>query len=118
MPQFNAPSTCEASDASDPLCLHEPVRRCRRGGGSCGLGTRRVPRGPNAQVQGRPLGMAEARSGEGVPCNAQLGWLLMLGGLFINGLCWLTFVCDSQGWREFHLLKSCLIACVFVVSVY
>ena len=30
-------------------------------------------RGPNAQVQGRALGMAEARSGGGVPCNAQLG---------------------------------------------
>ncbi len=28
---------------------------------------------PNAQVQGRPLGVAEARSGGGVPCNAQLG---------------------------------------------
>jgi hypothetical protein len=28
---------------------------------------------PNAQVQGRPLGMAEACSGGGVPCNAQLG---------------------------------------------
>ena len=27
----------------------------------------------NAQVQGRPLGVAEARSGGGVPCNAQLG---------------------------------------------
>ena len=29
---------------------------------------------PNAQVQGRALGEAEARSGGGVPCNAQLGW--------------------------------------------
>jgi hypothetical protein len=29
---------------------------------------------PNAQVQGRALGTAEARSGGGVPCNAQLGW--------------------------------------------
>ena len=29
---------------------------------------------PNAQVQGRPLGAAEANSGGGVPCNAQLGW--------------------------------------------
>ena len=28
----------------------------------------------NAQVQGRPLGMAEAGAGGGVPCNAQLGW--------------------------------------------
>ena len=28
---------------------------------------------PNAQVQGRALGEAEARSGGGVPCNAQLG---------------------------------------------
>ncbi len=28
---------------------------------------------PNAQVQGRALGVAEARSGGGVPCNAQLG---------------------------------------------
>jgi hypothetical protein len=31
-------------------------------------------RGPNAQVQGRPLGEAEACTGGGVPCNAQLGW--------------------------------------------
>jgi hypothetical protein len=30
--------------------------------------------GPNAQVQGHPLGEVEARSGGGVPCNAQLGW--------------------------------------------
>ena len=29
---------------------------------------------PNAQVQGRPLGVAEASTGGGVPCNAQLGW--------------------------------------------
>jgi hypothetical protein len=29
--------------------------------------------GPNAQVQGRSLGVAEARIGGGVPCNAQLG---------------------------------------------
>ena len=29
---------------------------------------------PNAQVQGRALGVAEASSGGGVPCNAQLGW--------------------------------------------
>lgn len=28
---------------------------------------------PNAQVQGRALGVAEACSGEGVPCNARLG---------------------------------------------
>lgn len=28
---------------------------------------------PNAQVQGRPLGVAEACAGGGVPCNAQLG---------------------------------------------
>ena len=28
---------------------------------------------PNAQVQGRALGVAEARSGGGIPCNAQLG---------------------------------------------
>ena len=27
----------------------------------------------NAQVQGRALGVAEARTGGGVPCNAQLG---------------------------------------------
>ena len=27
----------------------------------------------NAQVQGRPLGVAEACAGGGVPCNAQLG---------------------------------------------
>ena len=32
-----------------------------------------VKQEPNAQVQGRPLGMAEACSGGGVPCNAQLG---------------------------------------------
>ena len=32
-----------------------------------------VGREPNAQVQGRTLGVAEARSGGGVPCNAQLG---------------------------------------------
>ena len=28
---------------------------------------------PNAKVQGRALGVAEANSGGGVPCNAQLG---------------------------------------------
>lgn len=28
---------------------------------------------PNAQVQGRPLGVAEACAGGSVPCNAQLG---------------------------------------------
>jgi hypothetical protein len=28
---------------------------------------------PNAQVQGRALGEAEACTGGGVPCNAQLG---------------------------------------------
>jgi len=28
---------------------------------------------PNAQVQGRALGVAEACTGGGVPCNAQLG---------------------------------------------
>lgn len=28
---------------------------------------------PNAEVQGGALGVAEARSGGGVPCNAQLG---------------------------------------------
>ena len=39
----------------------------------CGLSMRRIPRGPNAQVQGRPLGIAGARAGGGVPCNAQLG---------------------------------------------
>jgi len=32
----------------------EQLLRCRRRGGSCGLGKRRVPRGPNYQVQGRP----------------------------------------------------------------
>ena len=32
----------------------------------------------NAQVQGRTLGMAEARSGGGVPCNDQLGMGLAL----------------------------------------
>jgi hypothetical protein len=30
--------------------------------------------GPNAKVQGRALGMAEAIVRIGVPCNAQLGW--------------------------------------------
>ncbi len=35
--------------------------------------------GPNAKVQGRPLGVAEASSGGGVPCNAQLGeWLMRM----------------------------------------
>jgi hypothetical protein len=34
---------------------------------------------PNAQVQGRALGMAEASSGGGVPCNAQLGRCIWLG---------------------------------------
>jgi hypothetical protein len=33
---------------------------------------------PNAQVQGRALGLAEANSGGGVPCNAQLGRCRML----------------------------------------
>jgi len=32
----------------------------------------------NAQVQGRTLGMAEARSRGGVPCNAQLGRCMWL----------------------------------------
>ncbi len=36
---------------------------------ACGV----FSRGPNAQVQGRPFGVAEACSGGGVPCNAQLG---------------------------------------------
>ena len=36
---------------------------------------------PNAQVQGRALGEAEARSGGGVPCNAQLGAVSSLQGL-------------------------------------
>jgi hypothetical protein len=36
---------------------------------ACGVFTR----GPNAKVQGRPLGVAEACTGGGVPCNAQLG---------------------------------------------
>jgi hypothetical protein len=34
---------------------------CRRGGGSCGLGKRRVPRGPNAELRGAALGISEAR---------------------------------------------------------
>ena len=37
----------------------------------------------NAQVQGRPLGMAEARGGGGVPCNAQLGWAAMRTDLIL-----------------------------------
>ena len=40
---------------------------------------------PNAQVQGRALGMAEARSGAGVPCNAQLGAALVNGSLAMFG---------------------------------
>ena len=36
---------------------------------ACGV----FSRGPNAQVQGRALGAAEASAGGGVPCNAQLG---------------------------------------------
>jgi len=42
---------------------------------------------PNAQVQGRALGVAEAMRRIGVPCNAQLGWWLMLGGSFVPSDC-------------------------------
>jgi len=36
-------------------------------------------RGPNAKVQGRALGVAEAMRRIGVPCNAQLGeWLMRM----------------------------------------
>jgi hypothetical protein len=40
----------------------------------------------NAQVQGRTLGMAEARSGGGVPCNDQLGWRQMRARMSSRGL--------------------------------
>ncbi len=50
---------------------------------------------PNAQVQGRPLGMAEASSGGGVPCNAQLGWgavgFAEIGAIHCNKLCGVDF---------------------------
>ena len=42
-------------------------------------------RGPNAQVQGRALGVAEASSGGGVPCNAQLGAAVVNGSLAMFG---------------------------------
>ena len=42
-------------------------------------------RGPNAQVQGRALGIAEARRGVGVPCNAQLGAAVVNGSLAMFG---------------------------------
>jgi len=34
---------------------------------------KRLSGAPNAQAQGRPLGLAEARTGGCVPYNAQLG---------------------------------------------
>jgi hypothetical protein len=37
--------------------------------------------GPNAQVQGRLLGVAEASGGGGVPCNDQLGWGQVRGAM-------------------------------------
>ena len=40
---------------------------------------------PNAQVQGRALGEAEARSGGCVPCNAQLGAAVVNGSLAMFG---------------------------------
>jgi len=51
--------------------------------------------GPNAQVQGRVLGVAAARSGGGVPCNAQLGWgavgFAEIGAIQRNELCGVDF---------------------------
>jgi hypothetical protein len=51
--------------------------------------------GPNAQVQGRALGVAEARSGGGVPCNAQLGrgavGFAEIGAIQCNELCRIDF---------------------------
>ena len=47
----------------------------------------RILRVPNAQVQGRPLGAAEANGGGGVPCNAQLGWWQVNGSMRMKPLC-------------------------------
>ena len=47
------------------LCIY--VIGAEIGGGALASGR------PNAKVQGRSLGVAEACSGGGVPCNAQLG---------------------------------------------
>jgi hypothetical protein len=60
------------------------------GGSTYGFGKRRVSRGPNAQVQGRPLGVAEARSGGGVPCNAQLGDAALPNEMFCVDAIWDT----------------------------
>ena len=61
----------------------------------------------NAQVQGRPLGVAEASSGGGVPCNAQLGAAVVNGSLAMFGSIgehfaeegqfslWCTWLCES-----------------------
>ena len=49
---------------------------------------------PNAKVQGRPLGVAEARSGGGVPCNAQLGQGTPIG---LETLCtWIDVMDEAQ----------------------
>lgn len=68
-----------------PPAIHAKCPEGNGGGSNCELkcGEERLHRvlrreaveilEANAQVQGRPLGVAEARSGGGVPCNAQLG---------------------------------------------
>lgn len=43
------------------------------------------PRGPNAKVQGRALGVAEVIVRIGVPCNAQLGAAVVNGSLAMFG---------------------------------
>ena len=53
--------------------------------------------GPNAQVQGRTLGEAEARNGGGVPCNDQLGrWRFIA---FATVLCLHFWVAGLRHWR-------------------
>ena len=62
---------------SEPVTSHVVRGRnagCLHAVGAAKSDLERGTRGePNAQVQGRPLGLAEARTGGGVPCNAQLG---------------------------------------------
>ena len=53
------------TDSELALRILEGRGMCNECGDKC--------KGPNAQVQGRTLGVAEASSGGGVPCNAQLG---------------------------------------------
>lgn len=50
---------------------------------------------PNAQVQGRPLGMAEACGGGGIPCNAQLGLLQTRKRMSSRGLVAAMLLYDS-----------------------